>query len=91
MTFDIAQNQASTRKTHFFLPQYWAGLIEDAEAPNPLSSRDGKLLRLVPLEKRLTRIQLADNLEAVLDRRLRPDCEDMLCQACISGSPLSGN
>lgn len=34
--------------------QYWALLVEEAQAPNPFSSRDGRLLKLIPPERRLS-------------------------------------
>ncbi len=37
---------------------YWSKLVDAAQQPHPMSSRDGKLLKLVPKQHRLTQIQL---------------------------------
>jgi hypothetical protein len=37
---------------------YWSKLVDAAQQPHPLSSRDGKLLKLVPKQHRLTQIEL---------------------------------
>ena len=67
------------------LLQHWAYLIAKAEAPNPLSSRDGKLLRRVPVEGRLDLAQTARNLEAVLPFRLKQESIQLLLQAWSTG------
>lgn len=42
--------------------QHWASLIEDAERPALMSSRDGKLLKPVPKQDRLSRDVMLENL-----------------------------
>ena len=70
---------------HHNLLQHWARLIVRAEKPNPLSSRDGKLLRRVPLEGRLDLAEMARNLEAVLPFKLKQESIQLLLQAWSTG------
>lgn len=46
--------------------QYWAAHVEAAQAPHPLSSRDGRLIRPVPHEGRLPPPELLEHLEEAL-------------------------
>ena len=48
------------------LLQYWARQVEEAQAPNPLSSRDGRLIKPVPPELRLAPGELVGHLEEAL-------------------------
>ena len=48
------------------LLQYWARHVEEAQAPNPLSSRDGRLIKPVPPELRLAAAELVGHLEEAL-------------------------
>lgn len=51
--------------TASYLAGYWADLLLHAEAPNALSSRDGRLLKPVPVEVRMTaRDEYADAVHA---------------------------
>ena len=43
--------------------QYWSACITKAQEPNPLSSRDGRLLKPVPRQWKLTTPQLTKHLE----------------------------
>jgi len=47
---------ACNRLPPSWLAKYWSTLIFQAEAPHPLSSRDGRLLKPVPIEHRLTTV-----------------------------------
>lgn len=49
-----------------WLAKYWAGQIEAAQVPNPLSSRDGRLIKPVPPELRLAKPDLVAHLQAAL-------------------------
>lgn len=64
--------------------QYWARLVEEAQAPNPLSSRDGRLLKIVPPERRLAPEQLQAHLEAAL-KELQGEGRDLMCEAWAQG------
>ena len=73
---------------NFVVPsQQWVGLVEDAQKPILLSSRDGKLLRPVPAQRRLTHEKLARHMEAALTQREQLCCEarSMLCSAWAQG------
>lgn len=61
--------------------------MEDAQRPIPLSSRDGRLLRPVPAQRRLAREKLARHLEAALAQRehLRAEAGRLLCGAWAQG------
>ena len=65
--------------------QYWIALICIAEEPNPLSPREGKLLKLVPLESRLTDDNLAANLIHTIASRLRADSPSLLIDLWTHG------
>ena len=49
-----------------FCPQYWAAHVEAAQAPHPLSARDGRLIKPVPSAERLAPEDLQAHLEAAL-------------------------
>ena len=46
--------------------QYWAAHVEAAQAPHPLSARDGRLIKPVPHSERLPPPELLAHLEAAL-------------------------
>ncbi len=62
----LRRSQAGTAFPSASLLQYWARQVEAAQAPNPLSTRDGRLLRPVPAERRLGPTQLQGHLEEAL-------------------------
>lgn len=66
-----------------WLARYWAQVVGAAEAPAPLSSRDGRLLRLVPVESRLEPNALLSALGAALNGEcdLCEEARDLLCAA----------
>ena len=78
---------AAERLPARWLARYWGGRVEAAQAPNPLSARDGLLLRAVPRAARLD----PGDLEAVLCAALEADDElahelrDQACEAWASG------
>jgi tetratricopeptide (TPR) repeat protein len=49
-----------------WLAAYWAARVEEAQAPNPLSSRDGRLVKRVPSELALGPQDLRAHLQAAL-------------------------
>ena len=62
--------------------QHWGFLIEAAEEPLPLSCRDGRLLRLVPANQRLSRDELTLQLQAALTvHQVTVDARSMLVAA----------
>ena len=61
--------------------QHWAGLIEDAEKPAALSSRDGRLLRRVPAPARLEHAELAKALQEALAGQLLTHAKDLIAAA----------
>ncbi|KAI3428659.1 hypothetical protein D9Q98_007482 [Chlorella vulgaris] len=63
-----------------WLAKYWAGQIEAAQVPNPLSSRDGRLIKPVPPELRLAKPDLVAHLQAAL-YPLQDEARDLLCEA----------
>lgn len=65
--------------------QYWAGLIAKAECRNPLSARDGLLLRKVPLELQLAPVKLVKNLAVVLQGNVSKDIAESLLDAWSNG------
>lgn len=48
--------------------QYWAACILKAQEPNPLSSRDGRYLKLVPKQFALTRSALTKQVQDVMQK-----------------------
>eukprot|EP00887_Chlorella_sp_A99_P005594 scaffold1.g5594.t1 len=70
-----------------WLARFWGGVVEAAQAPNPLSSRDGRLIKPVPPELRLPPQQLELRLEAALLRGpvRAGDARDLLCAAWAAG------
>ena len=71
--------------------QQWAGLVEDAQQPILMSARDGKLLRPVPREQRLSLDKLAKQIEAALQKQelLAAEARKALCQAWVKGTGCS--
>ena len=66
--------------------QHWGSLIDAAEEPLPLSSRDGKLLRLVPANQRLSRTELKAQLQVALTaHQLAPEARSVLAAAWQRG------
>ena len=66
--------------------QHWTSLISAGEQPLPLSSRDGKLLRIVAPSQCLTGRALQDHLAAAMDAHdLAGDCRHMLLTAWQRG------
>ncbi|GAB4818861.1 hypothetical protein N2152v2_005907 [Parachlorella kessleri] len=68
-----------------WLAKYWSRLIKDAQAPNPLSSRDGLLLKTIPPERRLLAEELQHQLEGVLEEGWREEACDLMCAAWARG------
>lgn len=58
----------------------WAGCIARAERPSPFSSRDGSVLRLVPVNERLPQEQLQQGLVQLLtqQQQLVTDFNDLI-------------
>ena len=56
---------------------YWSTLVDAAQQPHPLSSRDGKLLKLVPQQHRLQQADLC----AALHRAFSTPCSPWLEEA----------
>lgn len=69
--------------------QQWIKWIEHAQTPILLSTRDGRLLKPVPTEQRLSAERLSSCLEAALKLRepFRAEACKMLCDAWVSGKP----
>lgn len=66
--------------------QHWAALIEDAQKPILLSKRDGKLLRPVPSEVRLSPDRLGLCLAAALEKKhVGAEARRLLCNAWNRG------
>lgn len=61
---EIMDNALS--KVPWGVAQYWAHYIEQAQAPNGMSSRDGRLLKMLPREQRLHPDELKHHLQAAL-------------------------
>ena len=67
--------------------QYWTSLISAGEQSLPLSSRDGKQLRIIAPSQRLTREALEAQLAAAISaRELAVDCGHMLLTGWQRGS-----
>ena len=66
-----------------WLARYWALAVQAAQAPHPLSRRDGLVMRLVPAERRLPPDQLVASLLGALEAGLVPAAEarDLMCGA----------
>lgn len=79
------QPTTSQLGTDCLLPQHWAFLIDQAERPNPLSPREGKLLKLVPMEQKLPRLQMVENLKVAVSGRLRKDSPHLLILTWSAG------
>ena len=62
-------------------------MITDAQQPSALSPREGKLLKLVPLESRLNQADIVRNLELAIQSRLQHESPSMLVDACTKGDP----
>ena len=71
--------------------QLWAVRIEAAQAPLLMSSRDGRLLRPVPLEARLAPGALREALILAAGGRLAADARSLLCGAWQRGPPPTGS
>lgn len=50
------------------VPQYWAACITQAQEPNPLSSRDGRHLKPVPKQWKLTQLALTQRLQEAMQK-----------------------
>lgn len=70
--------------------QLWAVRIEAAQAPLLMSSRDGRLLRPVPVEARLAPGVLREALTLAAGGRLAADARSLLCGAWQRGPPPTG-
>ncbi|KAK9830094.1 hypothetical protein WJX72_009753 [[Myrmecia] bisecta] len=81
-----AIGEASQQLPVPWMAGHWAALITDAQAPNPLSSRDGKLLKPIALEQRLTLAELADRLAIMLEYKLARESREMLARLWINGA-----
>jgi len=83
-----ASNTATTVLTgNLHVMQYWGQLISRAEEPHPLSAREGKLLKRVPLEAQLTQQELETHLGTAIGSRLRRDSAALMVGALWLGSP----
>ena len=71
--------------------QLWAVRIEAAQAPLLMSSRDGRLLRPVPVEARLAPGALREALTLAAGGRLAADARSLLCGAWQRGAPPMGS
>ncbi len=77
---------------HHALPlpsvQYWGRLVEEAQAPHPLSSRDGRLIKTIPPERRLAPQELQCQLEGALaeEEDLQEEARDLMCVAWGHGA-----
>ena len=67
------------------LLQYWGQLIQRAEAPHPLSAREGRLLKRVPLEAQLIQRDLEKGLATAIASRLRHDAAALMVEAWTRG------
>lgn len=66
--------------------QYWLDFIEDAQQPILMSSRDGKLLKPVPLASRLSSRRLQHFLEQAMGRpHIAVEARRMLCDCWCGG------
>lgn len=72
----------------FGMMQQWAGLVEDAQQPILMSARDGKLLKPVPREQRLSPDKLATQVESAVQKQdfLAAEARRALCQAWVRGT-----
>ena len=69
--------------------QYWLDFIEDAQQPILMSSRDGKLLKPVPLASRLSSGRLQYFLEQAMGRpHMAVEARRMLCDCWCGGEDL---
>ncbi len=68
--------------------QHWTALIRKAEESNPLSPREGKLLKRIPLESRLTENDLIANLTLAIASRLQADSPSLLVDMWSQGQAL---
>jgi hypothetical protein len=64
--------------------RYLVTCVEEAELPSPLSKRDGKLLKLVPQEIRMSAEDLSQHLAAAMNG------ENCCCDAIVSMLPIQG-
>lgn len=53
--------------------------------PNPLSSRDGRLLKAIPPERRMTSEEAQAQLEEALRSGLHDEARDLMCTAWAEG------
>jgi len=82
---DILHRAPGAHTRHGWV-QLWAARVEAAQTPLLLSSRDGRLLRPVPLEARLAPAALHAALARAAGGRLAADARDMLCDAWERGA-----
>ena len=68
--------------------QEWARLIAKGEVPNPMSSRDGKLLKLVSPSQRLLQPELEAHLQHALRHHLQEEAGCLLSIAWSKGDPF---
>ncbi|KAK9843467.1 hypothetical protein WJX81_004270 [Elliptochloris bilobata] len=76
---------AAAALTPEHLAELWAVRIEAAQAPLLMSSRDGRLLRLVPMETRLAPDALRGALTLAASGRLAAEARNLLCGAWRRG------
>ncbi|PSC70912.1 Tetratricopeptide repeat [Micractinium conductrix] len=79
-----ALRMATEELPESWLAKYWGGHVESAQAPHPLSSRDGRLIKPVPAEQRLAPPDLQAHLQAAL-YDLGDEARDLLCAAWARG------
>ena len=65
--------------------QEWARLIEKGEEPNPMSSRDGKLLKLICKSQHLSATEISSRLQSALLSHLEQEARGLLCSAWSLG------
>lgn len=75
-----AKLQLCDPRTHMCCLQYWSACITKAQAPNPLSSRDGRLLRPVPKAWKLPPSELTRKLQEAM-QKLHEVQAGLLCAA----------
>lgn len=63
-----------------WLAEYWAGNVARGEAPHPLSTRDGILLKKIPESKRLSTVEMKQRLVELLknDQYFVSECQTCL-------------
>ena len=69
-----------------WIAKYWSSKVAKAEAPNPLSSRDGVLLRKVPASKRLHDFEGPLTSLIAQNEPFREECKDLMVESWADGN-----